>query len=200
MNTILNTQTGESLELGIDLVQGNHRWVASAYRLNLENEIEFDPINFININLDETLRNGITLSLQSNFDAKLSITTELGYVSAKFKSGIFDGNEISGVAEKIAKIRADYQVRDNLASYLEVHYTGAKYAQGDNSNQFGKLESFTILNAGVSYQRNNWDIQIRVSNLTDEKYAEFVTNNGFGAAYQPSPERNYRFTANYQFE
>jgi len=197
---VLDTQTGESFELGIELVRGNHQLIASVYQLNLENEIEFDPINFININLDKTRRNGATLSLMSQITRAVSIKTELGLVSAKFNSGSFDGNDISGVADRIAKIRADYLFRDNLASYLEAHYTGEKFAQGDNGNDFGKLDSFTVLNAGVSYRQKNWDIQLRINNLADEKYAEFITNNGFGAAYQPSPERNYMFSASYQFK
>jgi len=197
---VLDTQTGESFELGIELVRGNHQLIASVYQLNLENEIEFDPINFININLDKTRRNGATLSLMSQINRAVSIKTELGLVSAKFKSGSFDGNDISGVADRIAKIRADYLFRDNLASYLEAHYTGEKFAQGDNGNDFGKLDSYTVLNAGVSYRQKNWDIQLRINNLADEKYAEFITNNGFGAAYQPSPERNYMLSASYQFK
>jgi iron complex outermembrane receptor protein len=197
---VLDTQTGESFELGVELVRGNHQLIVSIYQLNLENEIEFDPINFININLDKTRRNGVTLSLSSQINPMVSIKTELGLVNAKFKSGSFDGNDISGVADRIAKIRADYLFRDNLATYLEVHYTGEKFAQGDNANVFGKLDSYTVLNAGVSYQQKNWDIQLRINNLADEKYAEFITNNGFGAAYQPSPERNYMFSASYQFK
>ena len=208
-NTILDTQTGESIELGIDLVRGDYQLIASIYQLNLEDEIEFDPtvgpdFGFgpigLNVNLDKTQRNGATLSLVSQVSSTLSIKTELGLVSAKFKSGTFDGNDISGVAGNIARIRADYLPRDNLASYLEIHYTGEKFAQGDNANVFGKLDSYTILNAGISYRQKNWDVHLRINNLADKKYAEFITNNGFGAAYQPSPERNYMLSANYQFE
>jgi iron complex outermembrane receptor protein len=197
---ILDTQVGESYELGAEFVRGKHTFIASVYQLNLENEIEFDSVNFININLDNTRRNGATLSLYSQISTATSIKTELGLVDAKFDSGAFDGNDISGVAGQIVKVRADYQFKDNLGSYFEVHYTGEKYAQGDNDNAFGKLDSITVMNVGVGFQQLNWDIQFRINNLADKKYAEFVTNNGFGAAYQPSPERNYMLKADYQFE
>jgi iron complex outermembrane receptor protein len=197
---ILDTQVGESYELGAEFVRGKHTFIASVYQLNLENEIEFDSVNFININLDNTRRNGATLSLYSQISTATSIKTELGLVDAKFDSGAFDGNDISGVAGQIAKVRADYQIKNNLGSYFEVHYTGEKYAQGDNDNAFGKLGSITVMNVGVGFQQLNWDIQFRINNLADKKYAEFVTNNGFGAAYQPSPERNYMLKADYQFE
>jgi iron complex outermembrane receptor protein len=197
---VLDTQTGESIEFGITMVRGINQFTASVYQLNLENEIEFDPILFINSNLDKTQRNGFTLSLLSKINKMLSIKTEFGYVDPKFRSGAFDGNDISGVAAEIAKIRGDYQINDNLTSYLEVSYTGPKYAQGDNANEFGKLDSITVINTGVGYQLMAWKLHFRINNLADEKYAEFITNNGFGAAFQPSPERNYWLTASYRFD
>jgi len=57
-----------------------------------------------------------------------------------------------------------------------------------------------VINAGFGYRYKAWDIDLRINNLNDESYAEFVTNNGFGAAYQPSPERNFFITAGYRFE
>ncbi|MCH8105748.1 MAG: TonB-dependent receptor [Proteobacteria bacterium] len=205
-NTVLNTQTGESIEIGANLAWGDYQLIASIYQLNLEDEIVFDPtvgpdIGFgptgLNVNLDKTQRSGATLSLVSQPISNLSIKTELGLVNARFKSGLFKGNDISGVAGKTANIRADYQFRENLASYLEVHYTGEKFAQGDNANVNSKLESFTILNAGISYQKKNWDINFRINNLSDEKYAEFISS---FVAYFPNPERNFMLTTSYQFQ
>ncbi len=205
-NTVLNTQTGESIEVGANLTWGDYQLIASIYQLNLEDEIVFDPTvgpdfgsgpTGLNVNLDKTQRSGATMSLASQPISNLSIKTELGLVNARFKSGVFNGNDISGVVEKTASIRVDYQFRENLASYLEVHYTGEKFAQGDNANVNSKLESFTILNAGISYQKKNWDINFRINNLSDEKYAEFISSFG---AYFPNPERNFMLTTSYQFQ
>lgn len=200
---ILDTQTGESFEIGLDLTRGDHQLIASIYRLDLEDEIEFDP-NVPpfgeNVNLDDTRRDGLTLSLFSQLSPSLGLKIDLGFVDAEFRSGSFDGKEVSGVADTIAKLRADYRLSDQLMTYLEYHYSAPKYAQGDNANEFGKLDSITVYNAGIGYQYQAWDVNFRVNNLADEEYAEFVTNNGFGAAYQPSPERNYTLTAGYSFE
>ena len=92
------------------------------------------------------------------------------------------------------------ELGDPVRLYLEYNYSSPKYAQGDNANQFGKLGSITVYNAGIGYVYRTWTVDFRVNNVFDEQYAEFVTNNGFGAAYQPSPERNYFMTAAYRFE
>lgn len=200
---ILDTQTGDSFEIGVDLTRGNHQLIASIYRLDLEDEIEFDPNAGLfgeNVNLDKTRRDGLTLSLYSQFSEKFGFKTEIGIVDAQFRSGSFDGNDISGVSDSIAKLRGDYRINDYYTTYLEYNYSSPRYAQGDNGNEFGKLDSITVINAGISYQYMAWDVNFRVNNLADEEYAEFVTNNGFGAAYQPSPERNFMLTAGYSFE
>jgi len=200
---ILDTQTGESFEIGLDLSRGDHRVIASVYRLNLEDEIEFDP-NVPpfgeNVNLDDTRRDGVTLSVSSELGRSLGLKTELGYVDAEFRSGSFEGKEVSGVAEFVARLRADYRLDDRFTTYLEYHYSAPRYAQGDNANEFGKLDSISVYNAGIRYRYQAWDVNFKINNLADEEYAEFVTNNGFGAAYQPSPDRNFTLTAAYGFE
>ncbi len=199
---ILDTQTGESFEIGLDLTRGDHQLIVSIYRLDLEDEIEFDPINFANTNLDETRRDGLTLSLFSQLNAAFGLRTEIGMVDAEFRSGTFEGRDISGVSDAIAKLRGDYRVNDYFTTYLEYNYSSPRYAQGDNANEFGKIGSITVYNAGIVYQYKAWDVDFRINNLADEEYAEFVTNNGspLGPAYQPSPERNFMLTAGYSFE
>ena len=199
---ILDTQTGDSFEIGVDLTRGNHQLIASIYRLDLEDEIEFDPVNFINTNLDETRRDGLTLSLFSQLSTTFGFKTEIGIVDAEFRSGAFEGNDISGVSDTIASLRGDYRLNDYFTTYLEYNYSSPRYAQGDNANDAGKLGSITVFNAGIVYQFKAWDVNFRINNLADEEYEEFVTNNGspLGPAYQPSPERNFMLTAGYSFE
>jgi len=199
---LLDTQTGESFELGIDMTRGDHQLIVSIYRLDLEDEIEYDPTVLPfgeNVNLDKTRRDGITLALASQLGTDFRLTTEVGLVDAKFESGFFEGNDISGVADKIAKLRGDYLINDYYTTYLEVNYSSPKYAQGDNANSFGKLDSITVINAGIGYQYKAWDVNFRINNLNDEEYVEFVANSGL-AGFQPSPERNFMLTAGYSFE
>ncbi len=204
--TLLDTQTGESWELGLDLARGNQRVIVSIYQLDLEDEIAFDPTvgpdfgfgpTGLNVNLDKTRRRGMTLSWHGQVSGDFALKTEIGLVDARFESGVFEGNEISGVADRIASLRGDYQLSDAVGVYLEYNYSSPRYAEGDNANESGKLDSITVYNAGIGYAYRNWRLDFRVNNLVDEKYAEYI--NSFGA-YQPNPERNFMLTAGYRFE
>lgn len=206
---ILDTQTGRSYETGLDWTFGRHQIIASIYRLDLQNEIVFDPtvgpdFGFgpigANVNLNKTRRDGLSFLLASQLSTSFTLKTELGVVDAGYQSGTFKGKDISGVANRVIKIRADYLISHTISSYLEVHHKGEHYAQGDNANAFDKVASINVINAGIKLNYDNLDISFRVNNLGDKKYAEFITNNGFGAAFQPSPERNYLLSVNYRFE
>lgn len=205
---LLDTQTGKSYEFGINWNFGTHQINTSIYQLNLSNEIVFDPTvgpdfgfgpSGLNVNLDKTQREGFTLSVIKTINSNIEIMTNIGFVNAKYKSGLFKNNEISGVSDKIAKIRIDYLFNTSFKSYLELHHSGEKYAQGDNGNQFAKLKPINTINLGSNYVLEDWNIHFKIQNLTNKKYAEFVTNNGFGAAFQPSPDRNFQLTATYNF-
>ncbi len=197
---ILETQTGKSYEFGVELERGRHRLIASLYRLDLENEIEFNPATFVNVNLDKTRRDGFTLSLLSGITERLALKTEIGLVDAKFRSGAFDGNEISGVSDEIARLTGNYDITDAWSAFVEWHYRSPRHIQGDNANDLDKLDSITVINAGVDYRYEAWNVNLRINNLADETYAEFVSTDGFTTGYQPSPERNAMLSVGYRFE
>ncbi len=197
---ILETQTGRSYEIGIELDRGANRFLASLYRLDLENEIEFDSISFVNVNLEDTRRDGLTLSLVSRLTPLFDLTTEVGLVDARFRSGTFDGNEISGVSDEIVRLTGEYRIDDAWSAFIEWHYKSPRHIQGDNDNQFDKLDSITVVNAGFDYRYKAWNTNLRINNLADERYAEFVSTNGFSTGFQPSPERNAMLSVSYRIE
>ncbi len=200
---ILETQTGESRELGVELERGRQRLIASLYRLDLKNEIEFDPNAGLfgeNVNLDDTRRDGLTLLLISQITSAFTLMTEIGLVDAKFRSGSFDGNEISGVSDEIARLTGNYGLDDAWNVFVEWHYRSPRHIQGDNANELDKLGSITVINAGVDYRYKAWNANLRINNLADETYAEFVSTDGFTTGYQPSPGRNVVLGVAYRFE
>jgi iron complex outermembrane receptor protein len=206
----LKTQTGISYETGLIWSDAGHEWTLSAFRLELENEIVFDPtvdtdptnsfVEGANVNLRETLREGINVLGSITLDEALRLGLELSWIDATFASGVFAGKRISGVADNSVGLRLDYHVNPGLDVWLQARRKGGYYAQGDNANASGEIDGPTIVNLGLNYQHMQWTLNARINNLTDRNYAEFITNNGFGAAFQPSPDRNFMLTAGYRFE
>jgi len=205
---ILENQTGYSFELGLDYLTQSYQVSTTIYQLILKDEIVFDPTvgpdfgfgpTGLNVNLDETKRSGLALSITKVLNNNLNLSANLTWQQAEFASGTFKGNDISGVPQNLFRVSADYHPTPDSSYLLEIQHTGDKYAQGDNANEFGQLDAITLTNFVFQKKYRSWDFHFNVNNLTDEKYAEFVTNNGFGAAYQPSPGRNFWLKSQYNF-
>jgi iron complex outermembrane recepter protein len=199
LNTSLVTQTGKSWEAGYAREGHNSSYKITLYRLNLENEIYFDPVLFANINLDNTTHDGLILDYGGSVSDSLAISFNYTYTNAELTEGNFNGNEISGVADNLASLRMTLKINEKTTLYGEVIGVDDKYAQGDNANTQEKIRGYAVFNASASYKVKKLLLSIKVNNILNKEYTEFVTNNGFGAAYQPSPERNLLLTARYEF-
>ena len=74
-----------------------------------------------------------------------------------------------------------------------LNYVGSSYAFGDQANKENKVDAYTTLDFGMSYQINpSFDIYGGIKNLTGEKYNEYVGESTWsGRYYYPAAERQY---------
>ena len=198
---ILDTQTGWSYEAGLGWNAGNRYLDIGLYLLDLEDEIYFDPTVGLfgtNVNLDETERYGVILDAGMDVSSSLNVSANYTYTHAKFRAGGLDGNYISGVAPHILTARMTYQPIEAWKINGELQVISDKYAIGDNLNTQRKASGYGLLNMNTVYEKDNWLVSLQANNLLDKKYAEFITDSGFGRGYQSSPERNFLATVSYR--
>jgi iron complex outermembrane receptor protein len=201
----LEVQTGESLELGIEWARGGLSFKSLAYRLDLEDEIGLDPTTFTNINYDDTRRDGLTFEGSMRLTPSALLSGQLSFIDASFRDGPFQGNDIPMVAEKTARLSIDYSFAPAWSIFGEAMYIDERYLDGDFENVWPKLHSATMLNANLRYSRGPWAAEVRVTNLTDQKYSDYgaigfdpitFSNRDF---YYPAPEQRWFLTVGYQF-
>lgn len=201
----LKTQQGESIEWG-GVWDTQHAQVKfSATRLDLNNEIAFDPtangpfgpFGGANVNFDATRRDTLMLQTVYHYSDVLSLDASYGRNDAQFKSGVFTGKKVSGVAEAIIRLAAYYRFNTAWNGFIELQHLGDQYRLGDNTNAQEQLHAYTLINASMSYQMTGWEVITRLNNISDREYIESA--NAYGAL-QPSPGRNIWFTLRYHFE
>jgi len=204
----LETQTGISYELGAEWKRNGNLISANLFQLRLKNEIDYDPVNFANINLDPTVRNGLIIDARWQAMNNLTLTGQYSYVDAEFDKGAFKGNDIPFVAENTAHLSANYKIDTHWNLFGELQYIGDRYAAGDLTNAFEELDGYTVANINVRYQRNNWLAGLRINNLFDRKYSDFSATAynaaipPFGAtdiAFYAAPERNISLMVQYSY-
>jgi len=200
--TLLDTQTGLSFDAGMAWTNRSRFVELGLYRLELEDEIYFDPTVGLfgaNTNLDKTLRRGIVVSGGLGLNEKLSLSGDFTYTHAKFESGGLEGNYVSGVAPRIATLRMDVRPNENWKLQTELQLISSKYALGDNLNNKEKAPGYGVLNLKARYRARQWELVLRINNVLDKQYAEFIAD-GFTRSYQPSPERNALLSIRYNLD
>jgi iron complex outermembrane receptor protein len=205
----LETQEGVSLELGAEKFINKDRYRATLYSIELENEIAFafGPFGPFNLNLDSTSRQGLILEASNQWANKFSTNLSFTLLDAEITDGTFSGNELPLVPEKTLRLDGLYQFNQNMRVNLEIIAVDEQTFGGDFANQLGKLDSYTIVNANLSYSVNRWDLAFRINNLFDHEYSEFGSQfTDFSTSpvtifesFFPSPERNFWISAKYTF-
>jgi len=122
----LKTQTGESYEAGVEWHYHSIHTKLIGYRLDLEDEIAFDPsLNFgvgANINFDPTERKGVIIELDIVPIDELDIGVQYSYTDATFDGGVFSGNRIPMVAKHQLHLNSVYRFWPNWSLYGEVFF------------------------------------------------------------------------------
>ena len=98
----LKTQTSNDVEGGFRIKAGKFEMQSSIYNMDLLNEIHFDPVNFIDYNLDPTRRYGSVTSATYRASDTVLLRGGFAYTSAVFREGQYAGNDIPLVSRYTA--------------------------------------------------------------------------------------------------
>ena len=202
---ILKTQQGISIETGVEWVTGSNTAKLLIYQLDLDNEIAFDPVNFANINLDQTRRKGMIASGYWQQSKKLGYSASYTFTDTEVLSGPFAGKDIPLVARHSVLLGSDYQLTEKWQLYGELFAISERVFAGDFDNVLGRLPAYGLINIKAGYDYRNFSFTARVNNLLNKAYSDVgqlsFDPNTFAAteAFFTSPEINFMLTAAWQF-
>ncbi|WP_299793473.1 TonB-dependent receptor [uncultured Shewanella sp.] len=204
----LKPQTGRSYEAGWDWTPESHTVRLSAYRLDLEDEIVFDPsaetpaggsFPGANVNADASRRYGVSADWDWQLTDKVQLGAEYNYIDAEFTEGLNEGKQLSWVAEHTGRGYLSLDANEHWQVFSELVYTGERFIEGDNGNADPKLDAYWLTNLAVNYSRDAWLASLRVDNLFDEQYVSAGYYSSWGNGYYAGTGRALRLTASYRF-
>lgn len=199
----LKTQTGRSHEAGAEWVHGDNAFKAVLYRLDLDNEIDFDTTTFANVNLDPTRRDGLLLEARRRVNERLALNGQYGHVDARFRGGPFQGKTVPFVADYSLRLALEYRLDGAWQFFGELQTISDRVASGDISNTLETLPGHRVVNAAARYQMKHWTTSLRINNLANRKYADYAASSFNPAtfanetAFYAAPERNLRLQVQY---
>lgn len=196
----LQTQTGDTYEIGADWKREAYSLNASVFQLDLDNEISYNPLTFGNFNLDDTRRQGLRLQAEWQALQRLKLAAGTQYLKAEFTQGPSAGNRVPMVARQTGRLAATLQLPHAIRAQLEVQATGKRPLDGDFSAANAPLPGFAVVNLSVQAERGPWSASARVANLFDREYTEYGALDFLGTPnFYPSPEINAGLTLGYSF-
>lgn len=200
---LLLPQTGVSYEGGAKRQTLRQTTQLSIYRLQLNNEIAYDPTQTALApfgsysNYPKTLRQGITLTELLRLTEKFTLDGQVNYVNARFAAGSDDGNLIPAVPAWNGNLGLTYQLQPHLRAKYTALYTGSRYPSQDVDNVGQKLSAYWLSNVALQYLHKPFNISFEVENLFNQRYSMYTIYSPTTQSntYYPGAGRNYLLTA-----
>lgn len=205
--TLLEPQTARDAELGFEGAGKTWRYRAAVFRVDLSNELFFDPVTLGSLNRPPTRRQGFTLDGGWQVAAALEVHADYTYADATFREGTIRGVSIAGNRVPISpRHTLNAGLRWSFSSYahadFDVRYTGDSAFDADETNTFGReIPAYTVVDVKAAARRGGWLVSAGVRNLFNEKYFDYAVVTGrptFSA--RPAAARTMFVTAQYRFQ
>jgi iron complex outermembrane recepter protein len=178
---------------------------ASYYNILVSNKLMTDPTNINNqIQGGEVTSNGVEVSIVTSPIEGLSIVTGFSKNNSKVTKSNTTGDFINlglrpeeAGPDKLVNFWANYKVQTGALKNWGIGF-GANYGSehySQNRLNVGKftLPSYTILNTVLSYNADKYGFNLKIDNLTNQKYYT-----GWGTV-SPQRPRSISLALNYKF-
>ena len=174
----------ETVNAGFNYVGERDKLKVTLFYSELENEIYFNAITFINTNIDKSHKYGLELQEQHNFSDDLSGSINYAYTKAIIDEedgvgGTYDGKNLPGVSEHTLSAALNWRVtpRSNLA--MSHTYRSDAYAANDFTNSFSqKQKEYHSTDVSYSYRvRDEIELFAAVKNLFEESNGIWISDN-----------------------
>jgi iron complex outermembrane recepter protein len=199
----LKTQTSTDVEAGFRVKAGKFEMQTSFYNMDLTNEIHFDPVNFIDYNLDPTRRYGSETGVTYRASDTVLLRAGFAYTRAIFREGQFTGNDIPLVSRYTASAGVSWNIwQKYLVADATVRYWSSRRMDNDQLNVQPLIPASTTVDLKLSgaFDRYYWSLS--VNNLFNVLYYDYAIASAFtpGAfsAY-PLPGRTFMLKAGVTF-
>jgi iron complex outermembrane receptor protein len=161
-----------------------------------------DPNQFASVAIGEQTASGAEIDVTWQPSDALTIFANAGVVDNEQFEIDANGSKVGigqtmGAADKTASVWASYTVLNEGDLSVSIG-GGAEYIGERFITQSLTLDNYTLLNAFVRVNKGDWQAQLNVSNLTDERYVASTWGN-LGRGNQPGAPRLVVATLSYSF-
>lgn len=202
-NANLDPEHGANYEAGAELALGKGLTLAAtAFLLNMRDEIAYNAVTMQNENLDATRHAGVETALSYELAEVLRMHASYTFTSARFTGGANDSNDVPLVPRHHITVGGDVSLPLDLAAGAQVNWVSRQYLGGDYTNLGPQLDAYATLDLLLRWTPSilpGLQIFGGLDNVTDEQYASVAYRGFMADGYYPSSGRTWKAGASYKF-
>lgn len=172
-NADLRPQTSTGYEAG--LYQGlmlrdrlfHAAWSLSAYRIDLDDEIDFDLATYGYGNIQESRHDGIETSITLDWRSRASWTSSVNWMDVTFSGGTYRGNRLKSIPATTLSNTLRVELPADIQLALGHQRFGEIFLDDDNT---ATLPGHDTLHAKLGMRIGRADLHLLVKNLTNVRY------------------------------
>jgi outer membrane cobalamin receptor len=165
-NPSLLPQRARNAEIGASRNTASSAWNVSAYRMNLTDEIDFDPTFFTYRNIGSSRHTGV--EAMGELHATPFVRPLLTYTWTRVVSTDDPHHQLKNIPEHVAQLFVRASLPRSIGATLEYRWEHARFA--DDANLF-PLPDVQIVNAKLDRTFGRVRVELEARNLFDEKYS-----------------------------
>jgi len=200
-NTLL-PQTSHDKEIGWKFTRSNNfRLSSRIYQSSFNNEIAYDPINYLNINLSPTTRKGIDLNIFFEPMNSFYMGGSLGLRKATFDDGTYAGKTLSMAPSQVGSAYADWKFLPGHTLGGSVTWTSKQFFTGNFSNDATYVvPSYSLLDLRYRFQTRQIETSLSIHNVLDKAFYSYGTMYSASSfAIYPEMGRTFMARLKYSF-
>ncbi len=172
-NGFIKPMRSKTTNIGLNHVIANNRLKLSAFYANLDNEIFFDSLTFVNTNFDQSHKYGLEIQDTYSVNQDLSASVIYNYTRAKIDNAAgstFDHKDLPGVPKHTVVANLNWKFYDNANLNVNHTWRSKAYAFNDLENNFSqKQDNYESTNLALNYQFKNFNFFAAVNNLFEHE-------------------------------
>ncbi len=203
LNTQITEQETYTYEIGLKTSLNNYFGSLSAMKQKSNNEIFTNPDakwwmgEPANSNFDTEKD---IVKLDAGYDnKKLLLKASYNYIDSKLTEKGYEDKTVPLVSKHNIKATAGYRFSNGLGLYYDIRYYSSFYKGNDYKNIDAKMGGYAVSDFKIDFVKKNYELFLKVNNLFDKEYYDYVYYSAFGSGYYPSPTRNFLAGATVKF-
>jgi len=168
-NPELEPQRTRMGEAGVRIPGASGRFEATAYRIDVDDEIDFDPAIFRYRNIGRSRHTGVETLVSWSWNPSLSTFASWDAARVESRGGENPGRQLKNIPEHVVRTGVSARLPAEIETEAVWTWTGRRWL--DDANAF-RLPDASVFDLRVARSFGDFRLRIDVANLLDARYAD----------------------------